>query len=242
MQTQNRAYTYACVGALYHEGCAGDHMRYWGLNTSWLHSRQTPYLLHHCSNSKLFLKTVYWAWFRYIFEVPKKLNSKLWWSFVPFQVERGSPKSCFLFLGSILCEVNWVSVLFDAWDPRPQPETRSMVVSLLFMMVLLAKEDELIEQTVSLGPVTDSAGPYHLLRNYPHSMVPQGFSQDGRSSLSEWPGPSLHACFSQLIDHLIPDDEEMVWLPESIFFNILLIASSATRLGSSLENWVLNII
>ncbi|XP_049638396.1 ectopic P granules protein 5 homolog [Suncus etruscus] len=66
-----------------------------------------------------------------------------------FKVERGSPKSCFLFLGSILCEVNWVSVLFDAWDPRPQPETRSMVVSLLFMMVLLAKEDELIEQTDS---------------------------------------------------------------------------------------------
>lgn len=111
-----------------------------------------------------------------------------------------------------------------------------MVVSLLFMMVLLAKEDELIEQTVSLGPVTDSAGPRDLLRNYPHSMVPQGSSQDGRASLGEWPGPSLHARFFQLIDHLIPDDKETVWLPESIFFNILLIASSATRLESSLEN------
>ncbi|XP_037020954.2 ectopic P granules protein 5 homolog isoform X3 [Artibeus jamaicensis] len=63
-----------------------------------------------------------------------------------FKVERGSPKSCFLFLGSVLCEVNWVSVLADAWSPSPLPETRSMVVCLLFMMVLLAKEDQLVDQ------------------------------------------------------------------------------------------------
>ncbi|XP_056680358.1 ectopic P granules protein 5 homolog isoform X3 [Monodelphis domestica] len=63
-----------------------------------------------------------------------------------FKVERGSPKSCFLFLGSILCEVNWVSVLSDAWNPNPRPETRSMIVCLLFMMILLAKEDQLVEQ------------------------------------------------------------------------------------------------
>ncbi|XP_006835165.1 PREDICTED: ectopic P granules protein 5 homolog [Chrysochloris asiatica] len=66
-----------------------------------------------------------------------------------FKVERGSPKSCFLFLGSILCEVNWVSVLADAWNPSPQPETRSMIVCLLFMMILLAKEDQLVDQTDS---------------------------------------------------------------------------------------------
>ncbi|KAM7126607.1 ectopic P granules protein 5 homolog isoform 3-T3 [Molossus nigricans] len=63
-----------------------------------------------------------------------------------FKVERGSPKSCFLFLGSVLCEVNWVSVLSDAWSPSPLPETRSMVVCLLFMMILLAKEDQLVDQ------------------------------------------------------------------------------------------------
>ncbi|XP_076991687.1 ectopic P granules protein 5 homolog [Tamandua tetradactyla] len=63
-----------------------------------------------------------------------------------FKVERGSPKSCFLFLGSVLCEVNWVSVLSDAWNPSPHPETRSMIVCLLFMMVLLAKEDQLVDQ------------------------------------------------------------------------------------------------
>uniref|UniRef100_A0A673TGY1 Ectopic P-granules autophagy protein 5 homolog n=1 Tax=Suricata suricatta TaxID=37032 RepID=A0A673TGY1_SURSU len=66
-----------------------------------------------------------------------------------FRVERGSPKSCFLFLGSVLCEVNWVSVLSDAWSPSPRPETRSMIVCLLFMMVLLAKEDQLVDQADS---------------------------------------------------------------------------------------------
>ncbi|XP_008063178.1 ectopic P granules protein 5 homolog [Carlito syrichta] len=66
-----------------------------------------------------------------------------------FKVERGSPKSCFLFLGSVLCEVNWVSVLSDAWSPSPHPETRSMIVCLLFMMILLAKEVQLVDQADS---------------------------------------------------------------------------------------------
>ncbi|XP_074057750.1 ectopic P granules protein 5 homolog isoform X3 [Macrotis lagotis] len=67
-----------------------------------------------------------------------------------FKVERGSPKSCFLFMGSILCEVNWISVLGDAWNPNPHPEIRSMIVCLLFMIILLAKEDQLVDQAVSL--------------------------------------------------------------------------------------------
>ncbi|XP_059101873.1 ectopic P granules protein 5 homolog isoform X1 [Peromyscus eremicus] len=66
-----------------------------------------------------------------------------------FKVERGSPKSCFLFLGSVLCRVNWVSVLSDAWNPSPLPETQSMVVCLLFMMILLGKEAQLVDQTDS---------------------------------------------------------------------------------------------
>lgn len=66
-----------------------------------------------------------------------------------FKVERGSPKSCFLFLGSVLCEVNWVGVLSDAWSLSPRPETRGMVVCLLFMVILLAKEDQLVDQTDS---------------------------------------------------------------------------------------------
>nr|XP_013803986.1 PREDICTED: ectopic P granules protein 5 homolog [Apteryx mantelli mantelli] len=60
-----------------------------------------------------------------------------------FKVERGSPKSCFLFLGYVLCEINWVSVLSDAWNPNPHPETHNMIVCLLYMMVLLAKEEQL---------------------------------------------------------------------------------------------------
>ncbi|CAH2296751.1 ectopic P granules 5 homolog isoform X1 [Pelobates cultripes] len=63
-----------------------------------------------------------------------------------FKVERGSPKSCFLFLGAVLCEVNWVSVLSDAWGPMPHPETHRMLVCLLFMMVFLTKEEKLINE------------------------------------------------------------------------------------------------
>ncbi|XP_028915803.1 ectopic P granules protein 5 homolog isoform X2 [Ornithorhynchus anatinus] len=66
-----------------------------------------------------------------------------------FKVERGSPKSCFLFLGSILCHISWVNVLSDAWNPTPRPETRHLIVCLLFMMILLAKEDQLVSQEES---------------------------------------------------------------------------------------------
>uniref|UniRef100_H0YTN2 Ectopic P-granules 5 autophagy tethering factor n=1 Tax=Taeniopygia guttata TaxID=59729 RepID=H0YTN2_TAEGU len=66
-----------------------------------------------------------------------------------FKIERGSPKSCFLFLGYVLCEVNWVSVLSDAWNPNPHPHTHSMIVCLLYMMVLLAKEEQLIGEEES---------------------------------------------------------------------------------------------
>eukprot|EP00079_Xenopus_tropicalis_P014674 XP_004911392.1 PREDICTED: ectopic P granules protein 5 homolog [Xenopus tropicalis] len=63
-----------------------------------------------------------------------------------FKVERGSPKSCFLFLGSVLCEVNWVSILSDVWGPAPRPETHRMLVCLLFMLVFVAKEEKLVNE------------------------------------------------------------------------------------------------
>ncbi|XP_015268640.1 PREDICTED: ectopic P granules protein 5 homolog, partial [Gekko japonicus] len=66
-----------------------------------------------------------------------------------FKIERGSPKSCFLFLGSVLCEVNWVSVLSNAWHPSPPPETHNMIVCLLYMVVLLAKEQQLVTKEES---------------------------------------------------------------------------------------------
>ncbi|XP_051865986.1 ectopic P granules protein 5 homolog isoform X2 [Pristis pectinata] len=83
-----------------------------------------------------------------------------------FKVERGSPKSCFLFLGTLLCEVNWVSVLSDAWNPQPLLHTRTMVVYLLFMMVFLSKEDVLASKPESplhnlLGQM--SALPWHFV-------------------------------------------------------------------------------
>ncbi|XP_026547081.1 ectopic P granules protein 5 homolog, partial [Notechis scutatus] len=81
-----------------------------------------------------------------------------------FKVERGSPKSCFLFLGSVLCEVNWVSVLADAWDPSPPPDTHSLIVCLLYMVILLAKEEELItkEQSPLLNVLGQTSSlPWH---------------------------------------------------------------------------------
>ncbi|KAM7416416.1 hypothetical protein PAMA_018465 [Pampus argenteus] len=72
-----------------------------------------------------------------------------------FNVERGSPKSCFLFMGEVLCEVNWVSVLSDHLQTPPtstiypllpdmgtQKESHAMLVYLLYMLVFLAKEEE----------------------------------------------------------------------------------------------------
>ncbi|CAL8347833.1 unnamed protein product [Lota lota] len=75
-----------------------------------------------------------------------------------FKVERGSPKSCFLFLGEVLCGVNWVSVLSDhlrappahaasAYPAlEPQNDTHTMLVCLLHMLALLTKEETLLKQ------------------------------------------------------------------------------------------------
>ncbi|XP_058491865.1 ectopic P granules protein 5 homolog [Solea solea] len=76
-----------------------------------------------------------------------------------FNVERGSPKSCFLFMGEVLCEVNWISVLSDhlqtpsasaTYPTLPQTwtqkESHTMLVYLLYMLVFLAKEDQLLTQ------------------------------------------------------------------------------------------------
>lgn len=78
------------------------------------------------------------------------------------QVERGSPKSCFLFMGEVLCEVNWISVLSDHLQTPPtsttypplsdmgtQKESHTMLVYLLYMLVFLAKEEQLLSQQVS---------------------------------------------------------------------------------------------
>lgn len=70
-----------------------------------------------------------------------------------FNVERGSPKSCFLFMGEVLCQVNWVSVLgehlqcvYPSLTPEAQKESQTMLVYLLYMLVFLAKEEQLLSQ------------------------------------------------------------------------------------------------
>ncbi|KAL7985734.1 hypothetical protein Chor_013666 [Crotalus horridus] len=46
-------------------------------------------------------------------------------------------------------KVNWVSALADAWDPAPPPDTHSLIVCLLYLVVLLAKEEELVTKEQS---------------------------------------------------------------------------------------------
>ncbi|KAG5280995.1 hypothetical protein AALO_G00066300 [Alosa alosa] len=91
-----------------------------------------------------------------------------------FNVERGSPKSCFLFLGGVLCQVNWVSVLSEALGPQPGPGAQTMVVYLLYMMVFLAKEDHLLSKPESpllslLGQ--SSSVPWHLVDSSAYENV-----------------------------------------------------------------------
>lgn len=52
-------------------------------------------------------------------------------------------------MGEVLCEVNWVSALSDALSPHPSPSAQTMVVSLLYLMVFLAKEDLPLNKPVS---------------------------------------------------------------------------------------------
>lgn len=96
-----------------------------------------------------------------------------------FNVERGSPKSCFLFMGEVLCEVNWVSVLSDHLQTPPasttyptlpdmgtQKESHTMLVYLLYMLVFLAKEEQLLNQQDSplLSLLVQSTSlPWHQL-------------------------------------------------------------------------------
>lgn len=74
-------------------------------------------------------------------------------------MERGSPKSCFLFLGEVLCDVNWLSVLSDHFQTSPAStlypscpdtlkESHAMLVYLLYMLVFLAKEEQIVSQPV----------------------------------------------------------------------------------------------
>uniref|UniRef100_A0A9J8ALV3 Ectopic P-granules autophagy protein 5 homolog (C. elegans) n=1 Tax=Cyprinus carpio carpio TaxID=630221 RepID=A0A9J8ALV3_CYPCA len=81
-----------------------------------------------------------------------------------FNVERGSPKSCFLFMGELLCEVNWVSVLSDSLSPKLSPSAQTMVVSVLYLMVFLAKEDLSKPESSVLSLLDQSASlPWHLV-------------------------------------------------------------------------------
>lgn len=161
--------------------------------------------------------------------------------FLPFfcpQVERGSPKSCFLFLGEVLCEVNWVSVLSDHIQTPPtstayptlpdtQKESHTMLVYLLYMLVFLAKEEQILSQQVSseYSVFTSRSDIFTLL--YPSFILLFFPSSTSRTPLcsvcwsspplfpgTNWTCPHIKAfwdtsapttlppCFSRLILHL----------------------------------------
>ncbi|XP_048451094.1 ectopic P granules protein 5 homolog [Rhincodon typus] len=110
-----------------------------------------------------------------------------------FKVERGSPKSCFLFLGTLLCEVNWINVLSDAWNPQPLLQTRTMIVYLLFMMVFLSKEDKLVHKPESslrslLGQ--SNAIPWHFVDITSYQNVISYFSSHYSPSIVILKDPS----------------------------------------------------
>uniref|UniRef100_A0A674F4B4 Ectopic P-granules autophagy protein 5 homolog (C. elegans) n=1 Tax=Salmo trutta TaxID=8032 RepID=A0A674F4B4_SALTR len=110
-----------------------------------------------------------------------------------FNVERGSPKSCFLFLGAVLCKVNWVSVLSDSLQTPASSNTNihtdshKMLVYLLYMLVFLTKEEQLLSQPDSplLSLLVQSASlPWHQVdhssyqgimgyvgTHYPHALL-----------------------------------------------------------------------
>lgn len=90
-----------------------------------------------------------------------------------FNVERGSPKSCFLFMGEVLCQVNWISVLNEhlqsvcpSLTSEAQKESHTMLVYLLYMLVFLSKEEHLLSKQDSplLSLLVQSASlPWHRL-------------------------------------------------------------------------------
>ncbi|XP_034026058.1 ectopic P granules protein 5 homolog [Thalassophryne amazonica] len=115
-----------------------------------------------------------------------------------FNVERGSPKSCFMFLGDVLCDVNWLSVLSDhvqtsstssVYPPLldTQKDSHTMLVCLLYMLAFLTKEEQLLSQQDSplLSLLVQSTSlPWHQLdlssyqgilgyvsTHYPHSFL-----------------------------------------------------------------------
>lgn len=109
-------------------------------------------------------------------------------AFLCLQVERGSPKSCFLFLGEVLCEVNWVSVLSDHLQTPPASttypalpdmgaqESHTMLVYLLYMLVFLTKEEQLLSQPVSpehFGFTSGSHCPFFSHSSFYSSSTPQ---------------------------------------------------------------------
>ncbi|XP_018596418.2 ectopic P granules protein 5 homolog isoform X3 [Scleropages formosus] len=92
-----------------------------------------------------------------------------------FNVERGSPKSCFLFIGELLCQVNWFSVLKGALGPQPSSADQTMVTYLFYMMVFLAKDENLLSKPESplLSLLSQSSSlPWHFvdLSSY-HNVV-----------------------------------------------------------------------
>lgn len=88
-------------------------------------------------------------------------------------MERGSPKSCFLFVGEVLCDVNWLSVLSDHFQTSPAStlypscpdtlkESHAMLVYLLYMLVFLAKEEQIVSQQVRFYARLQNAVSYLL--------------------------------------------------------------------------------
>uniref|UniRef100_A0A8C7SAW8 Ectopic P-granules autophagy protein 5 homolog (C. elegans) n=1 Tax=Oncorhynchus mykiss TaxID=8022 RepID=A0A8C7SAW8_ONCMY len=142
-----------------------------------------------------------------------------------FNVERGSPKSCFLFLGAVLCKVNWVSVLSDSLQTPASSNTNihtdshKMLVYLLYMLVFLTKEEQLLSQPDSplLSLLVQSVSlPWHQVdhssyqgimgyvgTHYPHALLLSADSAAQTLLLSLRSAAGLRVCVRWCVQCLV---------------------------------------
>uniref|UniRef100_S4RB52 Ectopic P-granules 5 autophagy tethering factor n=1 Tax=Petromyzon marinus TaxID=7757 RepID=S4RB52_PETMA len=130
-----------CVRAL-HELFGGNLLPFGGKGSLWLHWQ------HYCSTMAQpgipkHVLAVYHSEFAALPWARFQPDIQAMQAF--FKVECGGQASCFRFLGSALCQVNWLEVLAGAWGPFPSGETCAMLTYLLYTLAALAKESSFLD-------------------------------------------------------------------------------------------------
>ncbi|XP_078718187.1 ectopic P granules protein 5 homolog isoform X2 [Lampetra fluviatilis] len=170
-----------CVRAL-HE-LFGDMLPFGGKGSLWLHWQ------HYCSTMAQpgipdHVLAVYHSEF----------SALPWAHFQPdiqamqafFKVECGGQASCFRFLGSALCQVNWLEVLAGAWGPFPSGETCAMLTYLLYTLAALARESSFLDAPDGPLPILmaqAAAFPWQLVDPAAYESVAKYVGEHFQASL-----------------------------------------------------------